>query len=51
VITVLKFVGLALACCITVKLLAVVVTSAIPVLAGAFVILLVVVLVRSRSEL
>jgi hypothetical protein len=45
-----KFVGLALLCCIAVKVLAAVVTSAIPVLAGIFVVLLVVSLVH-RSQL
>jgi hypothetical protein len=51
VVTVVKFVGLALACCIGVKLLAVVVTPAIPVLTVAFLVLVVVTLVLQRSQL
>jgi hypothetical protein len=47
---VVKFVGLALLCCIAVKVLAAVVTPAIPVLAGIFVVVLVVSLVH-RSQL
>lgn len=45
-----KFVGLALLCCIAVKVLAAVVTPAIPVLAAIFVVVLVVSLVH-RSQL
>lgn len=48
---VVKLVGLALLCCIAVKVLAMVVTPAIPALAVIFVVTLVVALVRHRSEL
>lgn len=50
-VMVVKLVGLALLCCIAVKVLATVVTPAIPVLAGGFVFAVVVALVRHRSEL
>ena len=48
---VLKFVGLALACCVVVKLLAAVVTPAIPVLAGIFLVTLVVAAIIRYEQL
>jgi len=48
---VVKFAGLALLCCIAVKVLALVVTPAIPVLAVIFVVAVVMAMVRHGSEL
>lgn len=50
-VLIVKFLGLALACCIAVKVLAAVVTPAIPVLAVVFAIALVATMATQRSKL